>query len=74
MPIIDTQATGQNIKNMMTHNNMHISDIQDIFGFNTPQAIFKWFRGDSIPSIDNIVILASIFNVKIDDIIITKVA
>ncbi|MCR4861730.1 MAG: helix-turn-helix domain-containing protein, partial [Ruminococcus sp.] len=43
-----------------------------VFGFNTPQAIFKWMRGDAMPSIDNIVILAHILDVPIDEIIITN--
>ena len=46
-----------------------MTDVQTILGFNTPQAIFKWMRGDAMPSIDNIVILAHILDVPIDEII-----
>ena len=45
-------------------------DMQMIFGFSTPQAIYKWIHGDSMPTIDNLVILASILNVTIDKVII----
>ena len=72
MLVIDTVATGTNIKNIMKSKNMKTSDVQGIFGFGTPQAIFKWFRGDSMPTIDNMVILADAFGVAIDDIIIRK--
>lgn len=74
MPVIDTKATGQNMKTMMKNKKMTITDIQVIFGFNTPQAIFKWFRGDAMPTIDNMIIFADIFGVKIDDIIVVKKA
>ena len=73
MPTIDMVATGANIKAMVKQNNMKITDVQDIFGFNTPQAIFKWFRGDAMPTIDNMVILATVFNTTIDNIIVTTV-
>ena len=46
-----------------------MADVQTVFGFNAPQAIFKWMRGDAMPSIDNIVILAHILDVPIDEII-----
>ena len=71
MPMIDMIATGANIKNMVKAKKMTIAEIQNVFGFQTPQAIYKWFRGDAMPTIDNLVILATIFDVKIDDIVIT---
>ena len=73
MRVVDTVATGKNIKNMMKTQNMRTADMQAIFGLHTPQAIFKWFRGDAMPTIDNIVIMADAFGVTVNDIIITKV-
>ena len=70
MPMIDMQATGMNIKNMIKDRGFKISDVQARCGFNTPQAIFKWLRGDSVPSIDNLVILADMLGVSIDQLII----
>lgn len=70
MPRIDMQATGNNIKVIMNRCGVTVVDIQTVFGFNTPQAIYKWIRGVAMPTIDNIVVLAMIFNVKVDDIIV----
>ena len=72
MPTIDMIATGNNIKRLRKLNGLTIANMQDVFGFGTPQAIFKWMRGDSLPTIDNLVILADMFNVTIDDIIVIK--
>ena len=73
MPIVDVIATGANIKAIMKQKNIKTADIQAVCGFNTPQAIFKWLRGDAMPTIDNIVILAGMFDMPIDDIIIRKI-
>lgn len=73
MPTIDMVATGANIKALVKQNKMKVTDVQDVFGFNTPQAIFKWFRGDTMPTIDNMVILAAMFQTTIDQIIVTTV-
>ena len=53
MPIIDVKATGNNIKDIIKSKGFKISDVQARCGFNTPQAIFKWMRGDAVPTIDN---------------------
>ena len=71
-PTIDPAATGANIKALIKSKGLKVADVQTVFGFNTPQAIFKWMRGDAMPSIDNIVILAHILDVPIDEIIITN--
>lgn len=72
MPMINMQKTGVNIKMLMKLNNIKVIQIQDILGFNTPQAIYKWLRGESMPTIDNMVILATLLNTTIDNIIITE--
>lgn len=51
---------------------MSVKDLQDIFGFATPQAIYKWQRGTVLPTVDNLLILAELFQVHIDDILIME--
>lgn len=69
IPTIDIVATGQNINALRIKANMSVKDMQQIFGFTTPQAIYKWLHGTNLPTIDNMVILAAMFNVTVDEII-----
>ena len=48
IPTIDMVATGKNIKMMRKAAGISIKDLQDVFGFSTPQAIYKWQRGDAM--------------------------
>ena len=41
------------------------------FRFCTPQAIYKWQQGVALPTIDNLVVLAAILQVRLDDILVT---
>ena len=50
-----------------------VRDLQDAFGFGTPQAIYKWQQGLALPTIDNLVVLAALLGVTIDDILVTDV-
>ena len=70
IPVIDLTATGVNIARLRVNAGMTVKDLQDIFGFSTPQAIYKWQRGTALPTVDNLVVLAAIFGVRIDDILI----
>ena len=70
IPVIDMTATGINITRMRINAGLTVKDLQDIFGFSTPQAIYKWQRGTALPTVDNLVVLAAVFGVKIEDILI----
>ena len=70
MPVIDMVKTGQNIMNLRVAAGLSVKDLQDIFGFATPQAIYKWQHGTTLPTIDNLVILAMVFHVHMDDILV----
>ena len=70
--VIDLQATGMNIRNLRKERSLKVADIQDFFDFNTPQAIYKWERGDRLPTVDNLVGLARIFKCSMESILIVK--
>ena len=69
-PVIDMTATGHNIVCLRERAGLTVKDLQTIFGFATPQAIYKWQRGTALPTLDNIAVLAAVFGVTIDDILV----
>ena len=69
IPVIDMTATGINITRLRINAGLTVRDLQNISGFSTPQAIYKWQRSDAMPTLDNMVVLAAVFGVAIDDII-----
>lgn len=71
-PRVDLVKTGKNITRLMKENNIKVSDLQEIFGFEYPQAIYKWKRGECLPTIDNLIILSAVFKVTVDKIIKTS--
>ncbi len=70
MPAIDMVATGLNIVRLREAAGMTVKDLQNLFGFATPQAIYKWQHGTAMPTIDNLVALAMIFGVTVDEILV----
>ena len=70
MPTIDMVATGKNIERLRKNAGISVRDLQDVFGFGTPQAIYKWQHGTAMPTLDNLVVLAAVFGVAMDDIVV----
>ena len=74
LPVIDMVRTGQNIARLRKQAGLSVRDLQDVFGFATPQAIYKWQQGVALPTIDNLVVLAAVLQVRLDDIVVTDTA
>ena len=72
IPFVDTVATGRNIDRLRIAAGMSVRDMQLVFGFTTPQAIYKWIHGTSMPTIDNLVILAAVLGVTLDEIVVVE--
>ena len=51
---------------------LSVREMQNIFGFMTPQAIYKWQHGTAMPTIDNLVVLAAVLDVTIDEILVVQ--
>ena len=72
IPTIDMVGTGQNINRLRKNAGISVRELQEIFGFATPQAIYKWQHGTTMPTIDNLVVLATVLGVKVDDILVVN--
>ena len=69
IPVINLPMTGTKIDSLRKKANISVKEIQEVFGFESPQAIYKWIHGRNLPTVDNLIILAEIFDVTVDDIL-----
>ena len=60
-------------KRLRINAGLSVKDLADIFGFATPQAVYKWQHGVAMPTLDNLVVLAAVFGVSMDEIIAVDV-
>lgn len=72
LPVIDLQATGANILQLRKAAGLSVKELQQLLGFEQPQAIYKWQSGASLPSIDHLLILSQLFQISINDILIQQ--
>lgn len=73
-PVIDMRATGAHIKELMNTREVTVQDVQEAMGLASPQAVDRWLRGSSMPSVDNLYALSRYLNVSMEDVIVEKAA
>jgi hypothetical protein len=71
-PIIDMKSTAENIKKLMKKSQITPSQMQQVCGLGSLQAVYKWLEGKSVPTIDNLGIISNLLNVLIDDIVVFR--
>ena len=71
-PVLDLDATGVKIKTLMKQRGISPRQMQHILNFPYVQTIYNWFAGKNMPTIDNLVVLAQVLGVAMDDIIVTR--
>ena len=72
MPVIDVKATGERINELKDAAGVTVKDIQTVMGFASPYPVYKWINGKNLPTLDNLMILAMVLGVKMDDIVVSK--
>ena len=69
-PVIDLEATGENITRLRKDRGLTVRDLQNWFGFEEPQAIYKWQKGKSLPTVDNLYALGALLDVPMEEILV----
>ena len=68
-PVVNPVATGERIKQLRKEHRLTVNDVREFMGFESEQAEYKWQRGDSLPTVDNLYALSALFETSIDDIL-----
>ncbi len=69
-PVIDLAQTGRSIERHRRDAGLTVRDLQTYFGFEYPQAIYKWQHGECLPTVDNLLALARLLQVSMEDLLV----
>lgn len=68
-PTLDPKRIGERILELRNKRNIKVREISEYMGFGSDQAIYKWQRGESLPTVDNLYALSRLFNTTVDYIL-----
>ena len=69
-PVIDLRQTGRSIERHRREAGLTVRELQAYFGFEYPQAIYKWQHGECLPTVDNLLALAKLLQVSMEDLLV----
>ena len=67
---INMEETGANIRRLIKASGYSVRDIMAITGISTEQAVYKWYRGESIPSIETMLMLCNALGIDINELLV----
>lgn len=70
LPRIDMAATGQNIDRLRRAAGLSVRELQSALILSSPQAVYKWLRGEALPSLDNLLALSRLLGAAMEEILV----
>lgn len=70
IPILNLRRTGKRLRYLCRRNKVTVKHLQEYLGLNCPQAIYRWFRGEYLPSIDHLYAISSLLNEPVDSLLV----
>lgn len=66
---VDMVAVGKRIRSFRKQQGISMNQMVDFFDI-SPQALYKWERGESLPEIQNLLALSRFLKVSIDELLV----
>ena len=66
---INVEKTGAQLKLITKEKGYEVKDLMTLTGYSS-QAVYKWFNGKSLPSIDTFVVLSQALNMNINELLV----
>lgn len=71
-PNINMLKTGQRLKKLIFEKGFTVKDIQNHLQLSCPQPVYRWMRGEILPSVDHLYVLSKVLGVHMEDMLVPK--
>ena len=72
-PQIDLKKTGEWLRTLCKHCGYSVKDIQEYLHISSNQAIYEWFNGHTLPSVNNLLALSMLLKVPMNQLLVDDV-
>lgn len=70
MKTVNIAETGKKLKRMRKARGLSTYQVRDMLNLTSRGAIYKWERGECLPRVDNLLILADIYGVSMEEMLV----
>ncbi len=69
---IDLYETGKRIKKLMQQRGYSVKDIQHLLHLSCPQPIYRWMKGQVLPTVDHLYVMARVLHVHMEELLVSQ--
>lgn len=69
---IDLYETGKRIKKLIKQRGYSVTDIQHLLHLSCPQPIYRWMKGQVLPTVDHLYIMARVMHVHMEELLVSQ--
>lgn len=73
-PVIQGEKTGKRLRDMRKGKGIKVATVCAYMGGISEQAVYKWERGACLPTIDNLLALSHLYQVRMEDLLVYEEA
>ena len=71
-PVIDMEATGVRLRELRQARGISAMEVSRYLGLTGQYAIYRWEKGISLPSLDNLFALSQYYGVPMEELLVPK--
>ena len=71
-PVINVKATGKNIMKLKNESRITVKELSRYLGMENTNSVYRWFRGETLPTLDNMYAISVLFGVSMNEIVICE--
>lgn len=71
-PDIDMEKTGAHIQRLSQEHGWSVREIQEHLCLSCPQPVYRWFKGQTLPSVNHLYALSRLFGVHMEELLVSR--
>ncbi len=71
--MIDINKTGEWLRYLCKRKNITVAEIQEKLQIASNQAVYAWFNGKTLPSLNNLYALSNLMGITVNDMVVDNV-
>lgn len=71
-PGIDLAETGRHLEELIRKSGISVKKIQDMLHLSCPQPVYRWMKGQMLPTVDHLYALAKLFSIHMEELLVQE--
>lgn len=69
---IDLVRTGSHLKRLIKQQGYPVKDIQKLMNLSCPQPVYRWFKGQVLPSVEHLYVLSKLLEIHMEELLVPQ--